>query len=169
VFPERRPIYVAPHPRPYRQYPRDDYDYEYRYDYDGGPADKRSEAAPEESTGRLSGDLGLDSFGGKGISEAPAATPAPAKKSRSADRPGLGTSFGEEHGSPVYNVQFERASSRPDTVLTMRYNDRRGLLALGIDVDGRRWRTRDDTWMRETASPFPRSPGYAEPPPGWRR
>jgi hypothetical protein len=56
------------------------------------------------------------------------------------DRPGLGTEFGEEHGSHVERVAFERASSRPAAVLTVRYDDPKGLAA-GVDVDGRRWRT----------------------------
>jgi hypothetical protein len=85
-----------------------------------------------------------------------------------ASRPGLGTEFGEEHGSPVRQVWFERASARPEAVLTLRYDDRQGLLALGIDLDGNRWAGSDDRWLRETADPFRRSPGFAEPPPGWR-
>lgn len=108
---------------------------------------------------------------------------APAEKHRSApaapgearaeaapqpqDRPGLGTEFGEEHASHVRTVPFERASARPAAMLTLRYDDRQGLLALGIDVD-RRWAARDDAWLRETAEPFRESRGFAKPPPGWR-
>ncbi|WP_049768628.1 hypothetical protein [Anaeromyxobacter sp. Fw109-5] len=86
---------------------------------------------------------------------------------RPQDRSGLGTEFGEEHASHVRTVHFERASARPAAVLTLLYDDRRGLLALGIDVDGR-WAARDDAWLRETAEPFRESRGFAEPPPGWR-
>jgi hypothetical protein len=81
-------------------------------------------------------------------------------------RPGLGTGFGEEHFSHVDQVAFERASDRPEAVLTVRYDDRPGLLALGIDLDGRMAR-RDEGWRRERAQPFPGSSGYAEPPSGW--
>lgn len=96
--------------------------------------------------------------------EARASTaPAP-----SAERRGLGTEFGEEHASPVRTVSFERASARPAAVLTLRYDDRDGLLALGIAVDGR-WAARDDAWLRETADPFRGNRTFAEPPPGWRR
>jgi hypothetical protein len=81
-------------------------------------------------------------------------------------RPGLGTEFGEQHDSRVTTVPFERASSRPAAVLSLRYDDRRGLLALGIDLDGRH--ASEDAWLREHADPFRRDPGYARPPPGWR-
>jgi hypothetical protein len=84
------------------------------------------------------------------------------------ERPGLGTEFGEEHASHVYSVNFERASATPSAVLAVRYNDRAGLLDLGIDVDGNRWSAGRDTWLRETAEPFRRDRGYARPPPGWR-
>jgi hypothetical protein len=91
--------------------------------------------------------------------QADARSPAP-------QRPGLGTEFGEEHVSPVEHVAFERASSSPEAVLTLRYDDRPGLLALGIDVDGDRWARANDRRLREGATPF-RSEGYCEPPPGW--
>jgi len=52
-------------------------------------------------------------------------------------------------------------------VLSLRYDDRDGLLALGIDVD-RRWRTSaNDRALREAADPF-RGERFAQPPPGWR-
>jgi hypothetical protein len=99
-------------------------------------------------------------------SEAPS-TPSEAAPSakRDAARPGLGTAFGEERESHVVEVPFERARTTPEAVLTVRYDDRRGLLALGIDVDGRR-REREESRLRESANAF-RGSGYAEPPPGW--
>ncbi len=103
---------------------------------------------------------------------APRAAPgAPGRllqEGEAARRRGLGTEFGEEHGSPVQWVAFERAAPRPDAVLTLRYDDRPGLLALGIDVDGRAAAS-GDAWLRRTADPFRRNPGFAEPPPGWSR
>jgi len=89
---------------------------------------------------------------------------AEAKSARRADRPGLGTEFGEEHRSPVEHVGFVRESGRPAALLTLRYDDRAGLAAMGIDVDGRL--AGSERWLRETAQPFR---GYAEPPPGWGR
>ncbi len=81
------------------------------------------------------------------------------------ERPGLGTAFGERHESRVVEVAFERASSTPAAMLSVRYDDRPGLLALGVDVDGKRASSRD-RWLRETAEPF-RSDRFSEPPPGW--
>ena len=82
-----------------------------------------------------------------------------------AERPGLGTEFGERHESRVVEVAFERASAAPVAMLSVRYDDRAGLLALGIDVDGRRLAS-GDRLLRETADPF-RNDHFAEPPPGW--
>lgn len=104
-----------------------------------------------------------------------AATDAPgeahAKAGRApvdARRPGLGTEFGEERESAVARVSFERASTSPDAVLTLRYDDRAGLVALGIDVDRNGWARRDEAWRRERADPFRRDASYSAPPPGWR-
>jgi hypothetical protein len=54
-------------------------------------------------------------------------------------------------------------------VLGVRYNDRRGLLAMGVNVDGvYPWPS--DTELRRSADPFPYSPRrYAAPPAGWQR
>ncbi len=119
------------------------------------PADARGRTAPEAS-----GEA----------SAAPPARSAPGKafrEDRSGERPGLGTEFGEEHGSPVREVSFARAQARPDAVLTVRYDDREGLLAAGVDVDRRGRGSADDAWLRETAQPFRAS--FAAPPPGWGR
>jgi hypothetical protein len=159
IFPER--LY---RPRPFQPAPRPDYDYRDRSS--GGPAP----TAPAEPEARRE-------------SGAPAPAAAP-KASRSADeaiaqsgrapsaRPGLGTQFGESLHSPIQEVSFVRENPQhPSVVLGLRYNDRRGLLALGIDVDGRHGvYGQDDTWLRGTADPFPVSHRrYAAPPPGWRR
>jgi len=84
----------------------------------------RDEAAPSPASG-----------------EAQASGPAPSRAQKSkagagaARRPGLGTEFGEDQASPVQQVAFERASRSPAAVLALRYDDRRGLAALGIDVE----------------------------------
>jgi len=93
---------------------------------------------------------------------------APRAERGAAPRPGLGTEFGEEHESPVQRVSFDRASTRPDALLAVRYDDREGLLAAGVDVDGNRWARHGEARLRETAEPFRRSGSFAEPPPGWR-
>jgi hypothetical protein len=103
-------------------------------------------------------------------SPAPAAPEAPAGEApRSSGvlaekRPGLGTEFGEERPSPVRQVFFERARPRPDVVLSLRYDDRAGLLAAGVDVDGRR---SCEAATRQGADPFRRDGGFAPPPAGW--
>jgi hypothetical protein len=99
---------------------------------------------------------------------APSAAPrgkAAGEVARSERRPGLGTEFGEAHASPVEHVAFQRSSASPAAVLTLRYDDRRGLAALGIDVE-RKVARRDERSLRESAQPF-RGSSYAEPPPGW--
>jgi hypothetical protein len=105
-----------------------------------------------------------------------AAPPAPAgaaptlsaEPQRKVERPGLGTEFGEERASPVVEVAFARARSQPDAVIALRYDDREGLVALGIDVDRHGTGWRDEASLRERASPF-RGSAWAEPPPGWVR
>jgi hypothetical protein len=120
--------------------------------------------------------LGRGEPGGRSADARDGAAPAPAEeeapasaspKARAEERPGLGTAFGEEHGSHVEYVAFQRESQRPATTLTVRYDDERGLAAQGIDVSGGGWVWRDDARRRQTARPFPGA--FAEPPPGWRR
>jgi hypothetical protein len=88
-------------------------------------------------------------------------------------RPGLGTEFGEAVGSSVREVAFVRANaSSPAVVLGARYNDRDGLVALGVNVDpdpcATSWACDHDLELRETASPFPVSDRrFAAPPPCW--
>jgi hypothetical protein len=157
VFPERAAAHVPP---PYRPpYPRPE-----PYPEDAAP---RAGSAPETS-----GEGGAEAQRGAAppSAEAPLADGAPGRKADapSQRRPGLGTEFGEEHASPVEQVAFVRAAARPEAVLTLRYDDRAGLVALGIDVDRERWARRDERWLRETATPFRSEPGYCEPPAGWR-
>jgi len=177
VFPERyypppRPLYSPPPPPPWRRW-HDDRE-GYYYDRDAAPSADASRPAEKSSGGR---------------GEAPpvaAAPPAPSGRSSSGDeayagselarprsRPGLGTEFGEAMGSQVQEVSFTRADgNRPAMVLGARYNDRDGLLALGIDVDRRYYGGYygdDDLSWRQTATPFPGSSDrrYAAPPAGW--
>ena len=83
-------------------------------------------------------------------------------------RPGLGTSFGESRASDVVEASFVRASaSAPTRLLSLRYDDRDGLLAQGVPIDPP---TPRDTWLRATADPFPAAPRphhFAQPPCGW--
>jgi hypothetical protein len=46
------------------------------------------------------------------------------------ERPGLGTTWGETRTSHVSNAPFERASSNPFSIATIRYNDSSGVAAM---------------------------------------
>jgi hypothetical protein len=158
IFPERWPAYAAPPP----PYPRPLPD----------PSDERAGSRAEQETspqGRAEAQRGAappSASEGPLADGSPRAKPGLAPPSR---RPGLGTEFGEERASYVEQVSFVREASRPEAVPTLRYDDRAGLAALGIDVDGARFSRRDERWLRETASPFRAEAGYCEPPPGWAR
>ena len=126
------------------------------------PPRKPPLALPEPRE-RASAPESRDRASAKAAPAAPSRGEAPA----SAERPGLGTEFGEEHRSVVERAPFVRENARPAAVLSLRYDDRDGLLALGIDVD-RRWRTSaNDRALREAADPFSNE-RFAQPPPGWR-
>jgi hypothetical protein len=84
----------------------------------------------------------------------------PAKK-----RPGLGTEFGEARASRVETTEFARADpSRPSQVVSFRYNDRAGLVALGIVFPQPYASVENDLRLRESADPF-RENHFAQPPP----
>jgi hypothetical protein len=163
VFPER--VYSPP-PPPYRPY----YPYDEAAPYGGDYDMKRKGEAAAEPSGR--GNVAPRASAGAPAPASPMADATEAAPSRMAPpsrRPGLGTEFGEAVSSHVREVEFVRANaSRPSVLLGMRYNDRPGLVAMGIDVDNV-W-SPDDTRLRQTAHPFPVSQrGFAAPPPGWRR
>jgi hypothetical protein len=96
------------------------------------------------------------------LADAPAANSSAQRRARS----GLGTEFGEAVSSEIHQIEFVRAhASRPSVVLGARYNDRSGLSALGIDVDGC---AQSDLALRQSANPFPVSRQFARPPADWR-
>lgn len=159
VFPERiyrpRPIVVPP-PCCLDTYRNDD--------LSGiGQAEKRAAPAPAATAAQASEPSG--SQAAKGSRKAAASADYAARR----ERAGLGTEFGEAVASNIQEVEFVRANaSAPAVILGVRYNDREGLLAMGVNVDGvHLW---PDTELRRTADPFPSSPRrYAAPPSGWQR
>jgi hypothetical protein len=176
VFPERIPPRVY-RPRPYAPYSYDDNHYRRdRYSAD------ESESVPAPSS---------PSAGGAPRDAAPSSPSPPAPErpasgkayseaqpgERKTSRPGLGTEYGEAVSSQVHEVNFVRANaSYPTAVLGVRYNDRNGLLAMGIPVDSYYDRActsydgYDDSDLRRTAEPFPVTDRrFAPPPPGWHR
>ena len=85
------------------------------------------------------------------------------KDRRREERRGLGTEFGEARDSHIGTTEFERANrSVPSEVVAIRYNDRAGLVALGIRIAP--IYPSADISLRESADPF-RSNGFAQPPP----
>jgi len=183
VFPERhvpRPIY---RPRPYEvpppPYSWDDY-YRRERSYDRGSDESESNApsagrsaAPDASPPPAPAPSAADKSAGGAYSEAQPRGP-------SSSRPGLGTEYGEAVNSRIYEVNFVRANpSYPTAVLGVRYNDRNGLLAMGIPVDSYYdqacanydgYGGYDDNDLRRTAEPFPVTDRrFAPPPPGWHR
>jgi hypothetical protein len=115
-----------------------------------------------------------DSLGAAAAPPPSAASPAPAASSAGRaessprrSRSGLGTEFGEAVSSTIREVRFVRANaSQPAELLGARYNDRAGLYALGIDVDG--VSEPSDLALRQSADPFP-TRRFARPPTDWRR
>jgi hypothetical protein len=159
IFPER----YVPRPRPL-ELPYADPRASARERYEGDDGLARGGSAPADKKGEAWN------------APAPSAAGAPAARA-SADasrRPGLGTEFGEAVGSSVREVAFVRESaSTPAVILGARYDDRDGLVALGIEVDPApcaAWACdRDrDLDLRQTANPFPVvERRYAAPPPCW--
>jgi hypothetical protein len=122
-----------------------------------GRADSQDSARGEDLRSGVAGES-LGALGSMGAR-------AEAKSAAPRNRPGLGTEYGEAVNSRIVEVSFERESTRPSRVIGCRYNDRAGLIALDIDVDG----TREQT-ARLSADPFPTvDRGFAAPPPGWQR
>ena len=81
------------------------------------------------------------------------------------DRPGLGTQFGEHQESRVRQTTFIRDSASPAQTVELRYNDREGLRALGIQIPPEPVDVDDDLELRESATPFPADRRFAQPPP----
>jgi hypothetical protein len=149
-FPERYVPPPAPRPRPMQSW-------RYR-PYGGAESDAKDEASPPSAAPRARSAEAAP----RGAAPAPEATAEARRKAD--DRPGLGTEFGEQRESHVEYTEFQRANaSSPSSVYAVRYDDRRGLTALGIAVDPPR-PTYRETRLRETADPFPES-RFAEPPP----
>jgi hypothetical protein len=86
---------------------------------------------------------------------------APRAEARDSDS-SIGTEYGESRSSRVMQTFFERATSTPARVLTLRYDDAEGLQARGIEVFGRHFR------RVPPPRPFPQAfvnEQFAPPPP----
>jgi hypothetical protein len=134
----------------------------------------RRDASEESHGSASSGPLPSAAPATQGADSAPAPSAAgrraeggsPRDAAKKAERPGLGTEFGERHESSVRYASFEReSSSTPASVLELHYNDRAGLRAMGIPIDPPYEATDYD--LRRSAEPFPAT-RFAAPPPGDR-
>ena len=154
-FEERRPVVRRPMPiaRP-EQAQEAESSRAYRLSDPGSGGARSRTTVPEKSAGAGSGFGRVREYG-------------VAKSAPAAERPGLGTEFGEARSSQVVETAFHRASPRtPTAVFVIYYNDRDGLIAMGVPVDS----CAGDTCLRKTANPFPANPAdrrFAVPPPGW--
>lgn len=81
-----------------------------------------------------------------------------AAPSMAAALPSLGTGHGRREHSPARQVEFERASSRPDEVVAIRYERRETLVAMGVLPEPRR-----RVWRR-SPDPFPGALGFVPDP-----
>lgn len=128
------------------------------------PVPSASASAPDRAT-RAPASAPASAERGRDEAAPPAAEAKAEAEAAPRARAGLGTEFGEAVRSEIQHVEFVRANERrPATILGVRYNDRPGLIALGIDVDEPSERT-----LRGTANPFPLSQRYATPPADWQR
>ena len=167
IFQERPPVvaYVPP--------PRPEIVEEEPYPW----SEARRQAMPDDSASGRGGDAPAPATAAEPaapVAAMPPSAPAPSagkamtspEPRRSAPahrRAGLGTEYGEAVASSIRETEFERASTYPATVIGCRYNDRAGLIALGINVDGL-----SEAVVRRTADPFPTvDRGFAQPPVGW--
>ena len=83
-----------------------------------------------------------------------------AARQRAPASPQLGTGHGAREASYTSHTTFERRSAQPDEVITLRYDSRENLMALGIiPPDARR---------RPDAFPDAPSARYVPDPPAWR-
>jgi len=145
-FQERPPPVVRrPSPAPWHRMQDDD---------DSAPSSSLGAAAPVPAAGA-----------GTGLRRA-APMPAPKAQgpSRAAERPGLGTQFGEADDSRVVETTFVRATTTPAWGSELRYDDRAGLLARSIPVDLPRDPRAAENEARDQAQPFPGT-RFAQPPP----
>lgn len=77
---------------------------------------------------------------------------------------GLGTGYGDDTYSPSTSTTFYRSGSRPNVVLSTRYDDRQGLYNRGVlpYPQPRPYRYNPPPVRPE---PFPETPAFAPPPP----
>jgi len=119
------------------------------------PASPGSAAAAGSASGAAKAAERDDAAAAAGRNEASAerrAAPSPTAK--------LGTGHGGREASHVTRTAFERLSDRPDEIVTIWYDSRENLIAMGVIPS-----PLSSHWPR--AQPFPQSAGYVPDPPGY--
>lgn len=140
--------------------------------YEGRPSIVPPAAAPASPPAKSEAPAEAESASASPTADAKSAR---AETSRGAParmrRPGLGTEYGEALTSRIYESELVRARPmQPAALLGVRYDDRAGLLAMGVALDDDRTRCAyDEQDLRRTADPFPAARRFAPPPSGWRR
>ena len=106
------------------------------------------------------GYAGSDSGFNPGSASAPSARSAPAQSGEFHEK--LGTGHGEREYSQVSNTSFDRAQSSPNATISIRYDSRENLLAMGVIQEPR-------FGGHRRPRPFPESLGFVpDPPRHWR-
>jgi hypothetical protein len=106
---------------------------------------------------RLGGELYRSApSGSRQESAADAQAKGTAAESNAAAAPALGTGHGRREWSPAREVEFERASARPDQRLVIRYDRHENLVAMGV-------LPREELPWREP-NPFPGARGFVPDP-----
>jgi hypothetical protein len=124
---------------------------QYRYRGEsGGIESRKSAASPPGAPAPYASDSAAES----GMAKRAEASPALREK--------LGTGHGERETSVVSNTSFERAQSAPNETISIRYDSRENLLAMGvIQHPHNRW--------HRGPNAFPESLGFVpDPPRYWR-
>ena len=76
----------------------------------------------------------------------------------------IGTGYGASESSPIVNVRFERMQSAPNEIVTIRYDRRENLIAMGIVAP----QPLPPVAANPAPAPFPNSNGFVpEPPRRW--
>ena len=132
VFRERAPIAYAPRPNV--------------YDRRAERADASGNAAPASEPAAAAG----------AVAKERDASDALAGARQKASEPRLGTGHGRNESSHAQRVAFERATSSPESVVSIRYDRREALVARGI-IPGPRYADR-------APSAFPAWPGFTPDP-----
>jgi hypothetical protein len=94
--------------------------------------ERQIEPRPYVSDERFRGNAAQEKMASADAASDASASRAQGVMAPAAAPPSLGTGHGRNEYSPVQEVEFERASSRPDEVVAIRYETRDALLAMGV-------------------------------------